>query len=91
MTTSIAHFPACRAEERWLHAIYPLPDPAVSLEEYHRLTHRDLARRDIAQLERERYRARHRALPDDSSMPWLAERLTAIDAELRRRGIQRWR
>ncbi len=88
MATSIAHLSAGRAEGQW-HASYPLSDPSVNLEEYPRLAHRYLTRLDVRQLERVRYRARHRALLDDAPAPWQAERLAALDAELGRRG-RRW-
>ncbi len=89
MATSIVHLRVHRPEERRLHAIYPLPDPIISLEEYCQLTHGDLALLDAGQLRRERHRLRHRPLLEEPPAPWLAERLAALDAELRRRG-GRW-
>ncbi len=58
----------------------------ASLEEHYRLTHGELTRLDTATLEREHYRVRHQPLLGDCPSPWLAERIMAIDAELRRRG-----
>ncbi len=89
MATSIAHLRICHAAEQQRHAIHPLPDPIISLEEYCRLTHGDLALFDAGQLRRERHRLRHRPLLEEPPAPWLAERLAALDAELRRRS-GRW-
>ncbi len=86
MATSIAHPSARRVEERRLHAISSLPDPIVRLEEHFRLIHRDLALLDGVQLQREHYRARHTVMLEELSVPWLAERLVALEAELRGRG-----
>ncbi len=77
---------ASHVRERRLHVRPPLAVPIASLEEPYALAHRELARLDTVTLERERHRARHRPVLDDCPSPWLAERIMAIDAELRRRG-----
>lgn len=77
--------PPVQPSERRLQLLYPLPDPMVSLEEWERSTHADLASMDLFALERERYRARHRYYLEARPHPWLARRLEAIRAELRRR------
>ncbi len=74
------------ANARPLELLYPLPQPLDSLEDYDRVTHRDLSRLDTASLRREHYRCRHRLNCEHDPSPWLAERLAAIRAELRQRG-----
>ncbi len=86
MANSIAHFHDGCPEERRQYATYPSPKTCMGMEEHQRLAHRNLAHLDVRQLERERYRMRHRAVLDDVPEPWLAEQLAALDVGLGRRG-----
>ena len=59
---------------------YPDPNPFTSIEEWHRLHHRDLADMDLEQLDTERWKAAMRASYAPSSItPWLRERRLRLD------------
>lgn len=70
---------------RLLDRVCPIPDETASYEEAFRLRHLDLAALEDAALRRERRRAIYRADIERAPHPWLAERLAAVEAELRRR------
>jgi hypothetical protein len=61
-----------------LDALYHVPEPLASLEEFERFYARDLPRRARAELLRERERLKLRLLLDDFPDPWLFQRLDAL-------------
>src|SRR5918998_1563080 len=69
--------------EPFLARLYPLPHPLVTLEEFLRFRHEDLADFSDEALAREYRRVRARADldPDEASRAWLDGRLAAIDIE----------
>ncbi len=91
METSILYLHMHHIRDQRQRGVHPLLDPVASLEEYQQRMHPDLARINPPQLERERYSIRRRALLADTPVPWLAERMAALDAEARRGGEPRWR
>jgi hypothetical protein len=71
-----------------------LPRPYASLEEFNRLNHFDLQDMSDLALWKERVRvdyqlARYDGPEDDNINEWLLERLAAVRAELKARGLDR--
>jgi hypothetical protein len=61
-----------------LDAIYAVPNPFDSCEQWERYQHGDLSRLTRAELEVERARCRLRVLLDGAPDPWLFERLRRL-------------
>jgi hypothetical protein len=69
---------------RLLQRLYPLPRPLLTIEEWERSRHLDLAGLSIDDLELEGHRVRHRIAYDPKPHPWLLERRERVRCELRR-------
>lgn len=65
-------------------ALYPVPVPTETIEEWHRARHEDLAGKSRYELLRERDRLRLRLLLDDDPEPWLVARWHAVAEALAR-------
>ena len=74
---------------RWLDTLYPLPDPCTSIEEWHRLTHRDLEAMALEDLDDERLRLRLRLAFERDPDPWFTERQRRLDQVRARHGRRR--
>jgi hypothetical protein len=76
--------PTSSPHVRLLARLYPLPKPLLTIEEWQRSRHLDLATYSRDDLELEAHRVRHRLAYDHRPHPWLLERRERVRMALRR-------